>query len=78
MAPREGGPGGALGTLKSYKDNGAPSLSVRLLSIVGSGEVGGGIAGRQNTTKDNGAPLSGIKIVKYCGVEGGGGIFYYF
>ena len=33
---------GALGTLKSCKDNGAPSLSLRLLSIVGSGEVGGG------------------------------------
>ena len=65
--------GGALGTLKSYKDNGAPSLSLRLLSIEESGEVGGGIAGRQNTTKDNGAPLSVIKIVKYCGVGGGGG-----
>ena len=52
------GGGGALGTLKSYKDNGAPPpLSLRLLSIVGSGEVGGGgIAGRQNPTKDNGAP----------------------
>ena len=47
---------GALGTLKSYKDNGAPSLSFRLLSIVGSGEVEGGIAGRQNPTKDHGAP----------------------
>ena len=32
--------GGALGTLKSYKDNGAPSLSLRLLSIVGSGKWG--------------------------------------
>ena len=30
--------GGALGSLKSYKDNGAPSLSLRLLSIVASGE----------------------------------------
>ena len=49
------GGGGALGTLKSYKDNGAPSLSLRLLSIVGSGE-GGGISGRQNPTKDNGTP----------------------
>ena len=72
-AKGRGPEGGALETLKSYKDNGAPSLSLRLLSILGSGEVGGGIAGRQNTTKDNGAPLSVIKIVKYCGVGGGGG-----
>ena len=33
-----GGGRGALGSLKSYKDNGAPSLSLRLLSIVASGE----------------------------------------
>ena len=31
------GGGGALGALKSYKDNGAPSLSLKLLSIVASG-----------------------------------------
>ena len=36
---------GALGTLKSCKDHGAPSLSLRLISIVGSGEVGGGHCG---------------------------------
>ena len=29
--------GGALETLKSYEDNGAPSLSLRLLSIGGFG-----------------------------------------
>ena len=64
--------GGALETLKSYEDNGAPSLSLRLLSFVGFG--GGGITGCQNPTKDNGAPLSVIKIVKYCGVGGGGAL----
>ena len=42
--------------LKSYKHNGAPSLSLRLLSIVASGEGGGGIGGRQNPTNDNDAP----------------------
>ena len=66
------GGGGALVALKSCKHNGAPSLSLRLLSIVASGEGGGG---RQNPIKNNGAPLSVIKIVciKYCGVWGGGG-----
>ena len=39
---RGGGGVCALETLKSYKDNGAPSLSLRLLSIVRSGKVGGG------------------------------------
>ena len=43
--------GGALVALKSYKHNGAPSLSFRSLSIVASGEGGG----RQNPTKDNDA-----------------------
>ena len=43
------GGGGSLVALKSYKHNGAPSLSLRLLSIVASGEGGG----RQNPTKDN-------------------------
>ena len=42
---------GALGTLKSYKDNGAPSLSLRLLSIVGFGEVGGGHCGASKSYK---------------------------
>ena len=66
--------GGALVALKSYKHNGTPSLSLRLLSIVASGDGGGGgIGRRQNSTKNNGAPLSVIKIVKYCGVVGGGG-----
>ena len=50
----EGRGGGALGALKSDKNNGTPSLSLRLLSIVASGE--GGHWGRQNPTKDNGAP----------------------
>ena len=39
------GGGGALVALKSYKHNGAPSLPLRLLSIVASGEgaaLGGG------------------------------------
>ena len=66
------GGGGALVALKSYKHNGAPSLSLRLLSILW--HLGrGGIGGRQNPTKNNGAPLSAIKIAKYCGVVGGGG-----
>ena len=57
--------------LKSYKDNGAPSLSLRLLSIVWSGD-GGGIAGRQNLQKIMAPLFSVIKIVKYCGVGRGG------
>ena len=48
------GGGGALMALKSYKHNGAPSLSLILLSIVASGD-GGGNWGRQNPTKDNDA-----------------------
>ena len=65
---------GALGTLKSYKDNGAPSLLLRLLSIVGSGEVeGGALRGVKILQKIMAPPLSVIKIVKYCGVGGGGG-----
>ena len=43
--------GGALGTLKPYKDNGAPSLSLRLLSIVESGELGGGHCGASKSYK---------------------------
>ena len=65
------GGGGALVALKSYKHNGAPSLLLRLLSIVASGE--GGIGGRQNRLKIMAPPLSVIKIVKYCGGVGGGG-----
>ena len=49
------GGGGALVALKSYKHNDAPSLSLRLLSIVASGE-GGGALGRQNPIKNNGVP----------------------
>ena len=67
--------GGALVALKSYKHNGAPSLSLRLLSIVTSGEGGGGGIGgrgRQNPTKIMALPFSVIKIVKYCGVVGAG------
>ena len=58
--------------LKSYKHNGAPSLSLRLLSIVASegGHWGGG--GRQNPIKIMAPPLSVNKLVKYCGVVGGG------
>ena len=67
-----GGGGCALGTLKSYKDNGAPSLSLRLLSIVGSGKVGGALRGVKILQKIMAPPLSVIKIVKYCGVGGGG------
>ena len=66
------GGGGALVALKSYKHNDAPSLSLRLLSIVASGE-GGGHWGRQNPIKEMASPLSVIKIVNYCGVVGGGG-----
>ena len=59
--------GVALVALKSYKHNGAPSLSLQLLSIVASGEGGG----RLNPIKIMAPPLSVIKIVKYCGVVGG-------
>ena len=50
---------GGIGGAKSYKHNGAPSLSLRLLSILwrlgrgGGGALGGG---RQNPIKNNGAP----------------------
>ena len=53
--------GGALVALKSYKHNGAPFLSLRLLSIVASVEGGGGIGGRQNLTKDNGPPSLSLR-----------------
>ena len=36
--------GGALETLKSYEDNGAPTQSLRLLSVVGSGGVHCGVS----------------------------------
>ena len=49
------GGGGALVALKSYKHNDAPSLSLRLLSIVASGE-GGGALGGAKSYKNNGAP----------------------
>ena len=66
------GRGGALGTLKSYKDNGAPSLSLRLLSIVGSGEMGGGaLRGVKILQKIMAPPLSVIEIVKYSGAREG-------
>ena len=42
--------GGALVALKSYKHNGAPSLSLRLLSIVASGEGGGALGGGEVTS----------------------------
>ena len=44
---------GALVALKSYKHNDAPSLSLRLLSIVASGEGGGD----QNPTNIMAPPL---------------------
>ena len=60
-------------TLKSYKHNGAPSLSLRLLSIVASGEgIGGGAP--KSCKKIMEPPLSVIKIVKYCSALEGGGI----
>ena len=49
-----GGGRGALVALKSYKHNSAPSLFLRLLSIVASGEGGGALVA-QNPTKDNDA-----------------------
>ena len=48
-----GGGGGALVALKSYKHNGAPSLFLRLLSIVASEVGGGALRGAKNPTKDN-------------------------
>ena len=48
------------------------SLPLRsLISIVASGEGGGG---RQNLTKKMAPPLSVIRIVKCCGVWGGGAL----
>ena len=60
------GGGRALVALKSYKHNGAPFLSLRLLSIAASGEGGAKILQKIMTP---------IKINKYCGVGGvcGGG-----
>ena len=65
------GGGGALLALKSYKHNGAPSLSLSLLSIVVSGE-GGALGSAKIVYKIMAPPLSVIKIIKYCGVVGGG------
>ena len=50
------GGGGALVALKSYKHNGAPSLLLRLLSIVASGEEGG-IGGAKILQKIMARPL---------------------
>ena len=57
--------------LKSYKHNGAPSLSLILLSIVASGDGGGALGGAKILQKI----MTPIKINKYCGVRGvcGGG-----
>ena len=48
---------GALVALKSYKHNGASSLLLRLLSIVASGEGGGGIGGAKILQKLMARPL---------------------
>ena len=64
-----GGGRGTLVALKSYKHNSAPSLFVRLLSIVASGE-GGGHWWHKTLQKI----MTPIKINKYCRVGGGGGI----
>ena len=52
--------GGCVGDANLTKIMAPPPLSLRLLSIVGSGEVGGGVGGgiavHQNLAKDNGAP----------------------
>ena len=53
------------------KDNGVISLSLRWLSIVASGEGGGG--GAKILQEIMAPPLSVIKMVKYCDVAGGGG-----
>ena len=45
------GKGGALVALKSYKHNGAPSLLLRLLSIVASGEEGGALGALKSYQK---------------------------
>ena len=48
------------------------SLSIKWLSIVTSGEGGGG-GSAKILPKIMAPPLSAIKIVQYCGVVGGGG-----
>ena len=53
--------------IKSYKHNGAPSLSLRSLSIVAYGE-GGGIGG--GGAKILQKIMTSIKTNKYCGVGG--------
>ena len=58
--------GGALVALKTYKHNEAPSLSLRLLSIVASGE-GVALRGAKILQKIMASPLFVIKINKYRG-----------
>ena len=66
-----GGGGGHWGrAIKSYKYNGAPSLSVRLLSIVAPGE---GIWGAKILQKIMAPPLSVIEIVNIVASGKGGG-----
>ena len=66
------GGGGALVALKSYKDNDAISLSLKLLSIVTSGWGGGALRGAKILQKIMAPPLSVIKIVIVVSVGGGG------
>ena len=61
------GGGGVLVALKSYKHNGAPSLSLGLLNIVASGEGGGHWGGGAKILQKIMTP---IKINTYCGVGG--------
>ena len=49
------------------------SLSLRLLSIVTSGEEGGALGDAKILQEILAPPLSVIKIVKYCDVWGGEG-----
>ena len=69
--------GGALWALKSYKDNGALSLSLRLLSIVAYGEKGA-LRGAKILQQIMAPSLSVIKIVMYWVVgEGGMALKFY-
>ena len=64
------GRGGALGTLKSYKDNGAPSVIKIVKYCGGWGSGWGALWGVKILQQIMASPLSVIKIVKYCGVWG--------
>ena len=65
------GGGGALLALKSYKHNGASSLSLSLLSIVASWEGGGALVSLKSY-KHNGAPFLSLRLLSIVASGEGG------